>query len=79
MENNINKKQNTRVMIFASFLSIVSIGLLVLGFFLVSSDKVVLLQSVSNLFNKFNNQNESNSILTDKLYSNQTQIRNAVF
>jgi len=69
MENNVTHKQNRKVMVFACILSIISIGLLTLGFFLVSSDKVVLLQSVSNLFNKFSNQTESSSVLIDKIAS----------
>lgn len=71
MENGVNRKQNRKVMIFACILSVISIGLLILGFFLVSSDKVVLLQSVSNLFNKFSESSESSSVLVDKIASSQ--------
>lgn len=52
MDDMINKKQNRKVTVFAIILSIISIGLLVGGFVLVSSDKVVMLQSLSNLANK---------------------------
>lgn len=52
MDEQVIKKQNKKVTIFAIILSVISIGLLVVGFLLVSSDKVVLLQSLSNLFNK---------------------------
>ena len=48
----IKKKQNRKVTVFAVILSIISIGLLVAGFLLVSSDKVVMLQSLSNLTKK---------------------------
>ncbi len=52
IEPNFNKKQNHKVTIFAILLSVISIGLLIFGFMAVSSDKVVMLQSVSNLTNK---------------------------
>lgn len=51
----IKKNQNRKVTIFAVILSIISIGLLVAGFLLVSSNKVVMLQSISNLTKKFEN------------------------
>lgn len=61
------KKQNKKVTIFAILLSIISIGLLVFGFSLVSSDKVVLLQSISNLYGKLEDSFENNSELLDKI------------
>lgn len=66
MEEQLNKKQNKKVTIFAIVLSVISIGLLVAGFLLVSSDKVVMLQSLSNLFNKFDSALD-NSSLYDKV------------
>ena len=66
MEQELNKKQNRKVTIFAIILSIISIGLLVIGFLLVSSDKVVMLQSISNLSNKFENVFDNNGLL-DKM------------
>ena len=71
MENNVNGKQNRKVMIFACILSVISIVLLTLGFFLVSSDKVVLLQSISNLFNKYSDISADNSVLIDKITSSK--------
>lgn len=70
MEEQLNKKQNKKVTIFAIVLSVVSIGLLVAGFLLVSSDKVVMLQSLSNLFNKFDRALD-NSDLYDKIASSK--------
>lgn len=61
------QKQNKKVTIFAILLSIVSIGLLVFGFSLVSSDKVVLLQSISNLYGRVEDSFENNSELLDKI------------
>lgn len=66
MVNDVHK-QNKKVTIFAIFLSIISIGLLIFGFSLVSSDKVVLLQSISNLYGKLENSFENNNELLDKL------------
>lgn len=70
MEEQLNKKQNKKVTIFAIVLSVISIGLLIAGFLLVSSDKVVMLQSLSNLFNKFDNALD-NSSLYDKVASSK--------
>lgn len=66
MDKDLNKKQNQKVTIFAIILSMISIGLLVAGFFLVSSDKVVMLQSISNLTSKLENAFEDNSLI-DKM------------
>lgn len=71
MDTNSNKKQNRAVTIFACFLSVVSIGLLVFGFFIVSSDKVVMLQSISNLSNKLesliiNDNDDKSNLISDK-------------
>lgn len=68
MEEQLVQKQNKKVTIFAIVLSVISIGLLVAGFLLVSSDKVVMLQSLSNLFNKFDSVLD-NSSLYDKIAS----------
>lgn len=67
MNSEISKKQNKKVIIFAIILSVLSIGLLIFGFMLVSSDKVVMLQSISNLSNKFNYMFEEDHSLLDKL------------
>ena len=72
IEPNFNRKQNHKVTIFACLLSAVSIGLLVFGFMAVSSDKVVMLQSVSNLTNKLDYLFQgSESELIDKLATNE--------
>ena len=60
-------KLNHKVTIFAILLSLVSIGILVFGFVLVSSDKVVMLQSISNLYNKVNENIEDDYTLMDKI------------
>lgn len=67
MNPEISKKQNKKVIIFAVVLSFLSIGLLVFGFSLVSSDKVVMLQSISNLSNKLGSFLEDDNSLLDKL------------
>lgn len=66
MEQELNKKQNRKVTVFAIVLSIISIGLLVVGFLLVSSDKVVMLQSISNLSSKFEKTFDDSDLL-DKM------------
>ena len=76
MEQEQNKKQNRKVTLFACLLSFLSIGLLVFGFTLVSSDKVVMLQSISNLSSRFNQALDSDSLLLDKISSsNNVGIR----
>lgn len=70
MEEQLNNKQNKKVTVFAIMLSLVSIGLLVFGFSLVSSDKVVMLQSISNLSSKMENAIK-NSELYDKIASSK--------
>lgn len=67
MNQEINKKQTHKMTIFAIILSVISIGVLVGGFFLVSSDKVVVMQSISNLTNKLNKVLDQNSVIYDKL------------
>lgn len=69
MEKELNNNQNRKLTIFACILSVVSIGLLVFGFLAVSSSKVILLQSVSNLFNKLDYVDKSSKKLTDKIIS----------
>ncbi len=69
MDQEQNKKQNRKVALFACLLSFLSIGLLVFGFTLVSSDKVVMLQSISNLSSRFNQALDSDSLLLDKISS----------
>ena len=69
MDQEQNKKQNRKVTLFACLLSFLSIGLLVFGFTLVSSDKVVMLQSISNLSSRFNQALDSDSLLLDKISS----------
>lgn len=66
MEQDLNKKQNRKVTVFAIILSIISIGLLVGGFLLVSSDKVVMLQSISNLSSKLESALDDTD-LSDKI------------
>ena len=76
MDQEQNKKQNRKVILFACLLSFLSIGLLVFGFTLVSSDKVVMLQSISNLSSRFNQVLDSDSLLVDKISSsNNVGIR----
>ena len=76
MDQEQNKKQNRKVTLFACLLSFLSIGLLVFGFTLVSSDKVVMLQSISNLSSHFNQALDSDSLLLDKISSsNNVGIR----
>lgn len=76
MDQEQNKKQNRKVTLFACLLSFLSIGLLVFGFTLVSSDKVVMLQSISNLSSRFNQTLDSDSLLLDKISSsNNVGIR----
>lgn len=76
MDQKQNKKQNRKVTLFACLLSFLSIGLLVFGFTLVSSDKVVMLQSISNLSSRFNQALDSDSLLLDKISSsNNVGIR----
>ena len=70
MEMELNKKQNRKVTIFAIILSAISIGLLIFGFTLVSSNKVVMLQSISNLSGKFEKILESNTSLSNQIASN---------
>lgn len=53
--------------LFACLLSFLSIGLLVFGFLLVSSEKVVMLQSISNLTNRFDQIVDQNQILLDSM------------
>ena len=72
MENEkIIKKQNFRVTVFAFILSFIAIGILVFGFTLISSDKVVLIQSISNLYNKVVSIDDETSTLFDKLSSSK--------
>ena len=76
MDQEQNKKQNRKVTLFACLLSFLSIGLLVFGFTLVSSDKVVMLQSISNLSSRFNQALDGDSLLLDKISSsNNVGIR----
>lgn len=76
MDKEQNKKQNRKVTLFACLLSFLSIGLLVFGFTLVSSNKVVMLQSISNLSSRFNQALDSDSLLLDKISSsNNVGIR----
>ena len=64
-------KINRRITIFAILLSLISIGILVFGFIIVSSDKVVMLQSISNLYNKANGILEDDFVLIDKISSSK--------
>lgn len=71
MEQEFNKKQNRKLTVFACVLSVISIGLLVFGFVAVSSNKVVMLQSLSNLNSKFDSLLEENKVLLDKIASSK--------
>ena len=63
------EKQNHKVTLFAILLSFVSLGVLVFGFTVVSSDKVVMLRSLSNLYNKVDTMFGDNLLLFDKISS----------
>jgi len=63
------KKQARRITIFAIILSVLAIGILVFGFILVSSDKVVMLQSMSNLYNKIDKLEEDKIPFLNKISS----------
>ena len=79
MDLEFKKSQNRKVTIFAIILSVISIGLLVVGFLFVSSDKVVMLQSVSNLSSKLENMVLKDSDLYDKVAnSNDLGVRTTV-
>ena len=79
MNDMLNKKQNNKMTVFAIMLSIISIGLLIFGFTLVSSDKVVMLQSISNLSSKLDNILDNNGSLFDKIAnSNDIGIRSNI-
>lgn len=67
MDENLNNKQNHKVTIFAIILSVVSLGVLIFGFMIVSSDKVIMLQSISNLYNKVNGSFEDEFVLINKI------------
>lgn len=63
----MEKSSNKRVTIFAIILSLAAVGVLVFGFMMVSSSKVVMLQSISNLYGKFTNITDDEAALLDKL------------
>ena len=67
MEQDFGKKQSKKLTVFACILSVISIGLLVFGFMAVSSNKVVMLQSLSNLSSKMDPFLEENKTLLDKI------------
>ena len=66
------KRQGLQIIVFSIILSLVAIGILIFGFKLVSSSKVVVLQSISNLYGKISdiedriNFNEVDKIVTSK-------------
>ena len=66
----MEKASNKRVTIFAIILSLVAVGVLVFGFLVVSSNKVVMLQSISNLYSKFTEIDDDEAALLDKLSQN---------
>ena len=70
MDQNLVKKQSHKMTLFAIILSVISIGLLVFGFFMVSSDKVVMLQSISNLTSKLDKIYEDSELM-DKIASSK--------
>ncbi len=67
MDENLNNKQNRKVTVFAILLSMISLGVLLFGFLIVSSDKVILLQSISNLYNKVNGSFEDEFVLVNRI------------
>lgn len=78
MDQNLIKKQSHKMTIFAIILSVISIGLLVFGFFMVSSDKVVLLQSISNLTSKLDKIYEDNELMNKIASSNDIGVRSKI-
>lgn len=79
METELNKKQSRKMTIFACLLSVISIVLLVLGFMAVSSNKVVMLQSISNLSKTLDNLVENNELLLNKIaISNDIGIKSNI-
>ena len=71
MDNNMRQKQNRKVAVFAIFLSLISIGILVFGFLLVSSNKVIMMQSVSNIYKKVSKLDTESANVIDKFASNK--------
>lgn len=67
MDIELSKKQNRKMTFFACVLSFLSIGLLVFGFLLVSSEKVIMLQSISNLTNRLDQIVDQNQTLLDSI------------
>ena len=61
------ERSSKRVTIFAIILSLVAVGVLVFGFLMVSSSRVVMLQSISNLYGKMTDLPEDTASLIDKL------------
>ena len=73
-----NSKQNKKVTVFALFLSLISIGILVVGFLIVSSNKVIMLQSVSNLYNKLDGIFDENLLIDKIAKSNDIGIKSDI-
>lgn len=68
-----NKKNNgKKITIFALILSVISVGILVFGFSLISSDKVVVLQSISNLYNKVSKIPDTEKEMLNKIASSKS-------
>lgn len=65
--NEVSSKQSRKVTVFAIILSLISIGVLIFGFTIISSDKVVMIQSVTNLYNKLTEDIENDDNLLDKM------------
>ena len=70
MDSKDSKKQNHKVTIFAILLSLISIGVLVFGFTILSSDKVIMLQSISNIYNKVNTNFDKDTSILDMIANN---------
>ena len=66
----MERASNKRVTIFAIILSLVAVGVLVFGFLVVSSNKVVMLQSISNLYTRFTELDDDQAAILDKLSQN---------
>ena len=70
----MEKKKNNgkKITIFALILSVISVGILVFGFSLVSSDKVVVLQSISNLYNKVSKIPDTEKEMLNKIANSKS-------
>ena len=63
----MEKASSKRVTVFAIILSLMAVLVLVFGFMMVSSNKVVMLQSISNLYGKITDLSDDDANFLDKL------------